>query len=895
MKYIEFNISYKVDDASIIQVCYNLETYSGTMSGVQPLRETQHGVWFGSLEVDDNIDYIEYGYQYVRNGRVVRVEWSNKPHSLRLNSINYRYRNFDMWLNAPVGRYAHTTVCRTYGGGGSAIMGNANICWYNRSVTLSLYALGLEEGDELALSGDAEPLGEWRPQDALPMSQVSPGLWSVTFDAERIWSGCFYFKFITRRSNGVVRWEQGDNRKIFLPDYEPASAYSFELPEVQFPSQQVRLAGTVIPLFSMRSTRSWGIGDFGDVKLMVDWLVATGQRVLQLLPVNDTTVNGGTEDSYPYNCVSVFALNPVYTDMESLPKLGSDKRNQYYQKQREALNALPTVDYAAVYMLKMNYLRELFSEVGDNILATKECKNFLVEQEQWLKPYTLFRFLSSRLRSNIWDWKEFRFYDDETEERVLAEFSDAPGELRFHSFVQYILYSQLCEAHEYSASHGVTLKGDIPIGVAPNGVDVWCDRKQFNLSVSAGAPPDMFSADGQNWGFPTYNWDVMAADGYAWWRRRLQYMSKFFDAYRIDHILGFFRIWEIPRWAISGLAGKFSPSMPLTRGEIMGMGFNLNVAQHTRPVIPKESVKTLFGRKAKAIAEKYFDQRPDGTYTFKEDFSTPQALTLSFADKSMKLSGDAIEALLRLFGEVLFFDEGDGEHFTPRIDAFNTPLYTTLLQSDRVAYDRIYEHYFYQRHTMFWYEEGMRKLMPLLQCTDMTACGEDLGMIPDCVPWVMNNLQILSLEIQRMPKRYGELFAKPQNYPYLSVATPSTHDMSTLRGWWREDAHLTQQFYNHELGFDGKAPVEMSGVVAQTIVRRHLAAPSMLALFAWQDLMAMDERLRHPNPDEERVNVPSNRNHVWNYRMHITLEQMMKERGFNDALRAMISESGREG
>ena len=894
MKYIEFNISYKIDDASIIQVCYNLETYSGTMSGVQPLRETQQGVWFGSLEVEDNVDYIEYGYQYVRNGRVVRVEWNNKPHSLRLNSVNYRYRNFDLWLNAPVGRYTHTTVCRTYGAGGDAPIGNANICWYNRSVTLSLYALGLEEGDELALSGDAEPLGEWRPQDALPMSQVAPGLWSVTFDAERIWSGCFYFKFITRRSNGVVRWESGDNRKIFLPDYEGASAYSFELPEVQFPTQQVRLAGTVMPLFSMRSTRSWGIGDFGDIKLMVDWLVATGQKVLQLLPVNDTTINGGAEDSYPYNCVSVFALNPVYADMESLPRLGSEKRNQYYQKQREALNALPAVDYADVYMLKMNYLRELFSEVGDNMLATKECKAFLVEQERWLKPYVLFRFLSSRLRCNIWDWKQYRFYDDDTEERVLSEFSDAANELRFHSFVQYILYSQLSEAHNYSAEHGVTLKGDIPIGVAPNGVDVWCDREQFNLSVSAGAPPDMFSADGQNWGFPTYNWDVMAADGYAWWRRRLQYMSKFFDAYRIDHILGFFRIWEIPRWAISGLAGKFSPSMPLSRKEITGMGFNFDSVCHTRPVILKESVKTLFGRKVKAVEERYFDLQPNGTYTFKEEFSTPQALTLSFNDKKLKLGGEAIEALLRLFGEVLFFDEGDGEHYTPRIDAFNTPAYTTLSQSDRVAYDRIYEHYFYQRHTMFWYEEGIRKLMPLLQCTDMTACGEDLGMIPDCVPWVMSNLQVLSLEIQRMPKRYGELFAKPQNYPYLSVATPSTHDMSTLRGWWREDAHLSQQFYNHELGFDGKAPVEMSGVVAQAIVRHHLAAPSMLALFAWQDLLAMDERLRHPNPDEERVNVPSNRNHVWNYRMHITLEQMMKERGFNDALRSMIAESGRE-
>ena len=238
-------------------------------------------------------------------------------------------------------------------------------------------------------------------------------------------------------------------------------------------------------------------------------------------------------------------------------------------------------------------------------------------------------------------------------------------------------------------------------------------------------------------------------------------------------------------------------------------------------------------------------------------------------------------------------DLNEQDKFVPRILGSDTEAYEQLEFGDRIAYDHIYEDYFYNRHTMFWYREGMRKLAPLLQSTTMTACGEDLGMIPACVPWVMKNLQILSLEIQRMPKLYGEMFARPSHYPYLSVATPSTHDMSTLRGWWREDAALSQQFYNCALGFDGEAPNEMDGRVAKAVIMQHLQSPSAFALFAWQDLLAMDERLRRDNPDDERINVPSNRDHCWNYRMHIPLEQMLDERVFNDTLRGMIAESGR--
>ena len=893
MKFLQFNIRYEAPVGCVMYIRYSLDDNGYATEGVLSLREVQRGWWQGSMEVSEDYNHVQYGYELLQGGKSLCNEWAITPHRLRFNCVNRNYIVYDMWLDSPVGYYEQTNLFRFFDKRG-IVLDEPSINWYNRSVTFSLYVSGLRKGERLYLAGDAEVLGAWDPKRALRMQQRVPNRWSVTFDVDSIISGGLYYKFIAVGEDGSVRWESGDNRHILLPDFEAATNYFYQLDELNFESPRLRIAGTVIPLFSLRSAHGWGIGDFGDIRLMADWLAATGQNVLQLLPVNDTTVCGGNEDSYPYNCVSVYALNPIYADMSVLPSLSSDKRAVYYSKEREKLNAQPVVKYAQVYRLKMAYLRELFNEAGNEVLASDGFKAFCSEQEQWLKPYCVYRFLSTRLHSNMWEWKDYPRYGSDTWERVTTEYSDAAREMQFYSYVQYILYTQLSEAHRYANGKGVALKGDIPIGVAPNGVDVWCDAGQFNLQVSAGAPPDMFSADGQNWGFPTYNWQAMAADGYSWWRRRLQYMSNFFDAYRIDHILGFFRIWEIPRTAKSGLAGSFSPNMPLAKEDIVKAGFDFDEVLHTRPYINEEVLKTLFPRKARIIAEAFLDKHPDGTFVFKPEITDANTLAYYIYERTPKLSEPLKAALQRLYGNVLFMrDLYEPDKFVPRILGNETEAYEQLEFGDRIAYDHLYEDYFYNRHTMHWYREGMRKLAPLLLSTTMTACGEDLGMIPACVPWVMKNLQVLSLEIQRMTKVFGEAFARPEAYPYLSVATPSTHDMSTLRGWWREDENVTQQFYNHVLGFEGKAPAEMDGRVARAILLQHLYSPSAFALIAWQDWMAMDERLRRDNPDEERVNVPSNRDHQWNYRMHISLEQLMEERTFNSAVRSMIEDSGR--
>ncbi len=892
MKKVEFNIPYHISECASLQVCYYFDSESESDVRVQPLRELSPDVWHAEIHIDKCVDTLFYCYQYVRGGNVVRGEWGSFPHVLRINSVNSNYVLHDLWLDSPSGYYMYTALFSLFHAhevNGAEYAPN----WYSRSVTVSLPLQGLLDDEQPVLVGNVDALGCWNVAEAPVMHRLAYNMWSVTFDAESVVNAHVEFKIALRCPDGSARWEEGDNRCLFVPFSDAPTAHYYTCDALSFSAPRLRLAGTVIPLFSIRSENDWGVGDFGCLKKMVDWLACTGQSILQLLPVNDTTVYGGNEDSYPYNCISVFALNPIYADMESLPKLDSARRNAYYEKQRTRLAANAVVDYGAVYALKMSYLRELFDQKGSEILSDAACRSFVEEQKEWLQPYVMYRFLMSRLGGNMNEWGSYSRCTASTHALLVAEYPESQREMDFHTYVQYLLFAQLSDAHRYAGSKRIALKGDIPIGVAPNGVDVWCNAEQFNLSVSAGAPPDAFSANGQNWGFPTYNWQRMAADGYVWWRRRLQYMSNFFDAYRIDHILGFFRIWEIPRWAVSGLAGVFSPSMPLSADEIKSHGMAFDEALHTRAYINKDVVEDVFGNLSSYVIEHYLEPLDNDIYTFKHKFSDPQNLRNDLYSAHSPLSYALKEELLGLFTQVLFFPSQDASGYTPRIDASATPAYSMLSPCDRTAYDRLYEEYFYRRHTGYWYEEGMRKLQPVLRATRMTACGEDLGMIPACVPWVMKNLQIMSLEIQRMPKQYGRAFDLPSEYPYLSVATPSTHDMSTLRGWWREDFSVTQRFYNDVLGRTGDAPADMSGAIAASVVRSHMKSPSVLALFAWQDLLAMDERLRRDNPDDERVNVPSNRNHVWNYRMHISVEQMMQERGFNEALHAMIAECDR--
>jgi len=230
----------------------------------------------------------------------------------------------------------------------------------------------------------------------------------------------------------------------------------------------------------------------------------------------------------------------------------------------------------------------------------------------------------------------------------------------------------------------------------------------------------------------------------------------------------------------------------------------------------------------------------------------------------------------------------------PRISGNKTAHYAALSPELQHRYNQLSEQFFWFRHNDFWRESAMKKLPALLRSTGMLACGEDLGMIPGCVPSVMDDLNILSLEIQRMPKNPADAFARPDQYPYWCVCATGTHDTSPLRAWWEEDRALTQRYYNEMLGCEGDAPYFCEPWVADLILAQHMKSPAMLAILPLQDYLAADGEIRYQgNPADERINIPAIPRHYWRYRMHCTLESLIANDKFNGHIRTLVQAAAR--
>lgn len=437
-------------------------------------------------------------------------------------------------------------------------------------------------------------------------------------------------------------------------------------------------AGVAVPVFSLRSDDSCGIGEFLDLKKLADWCVATGLKLIQILPINDTTTDGGWSDSYPYKSISTKALHPIYLNVEKVGRLNDENEQKRFQEIKKELNAKEFVDYPEVFKTKMDYLKKVYA------------------QKRGKKP-------------------------------------------DFYEFLQQQCDKQLTEAVDYLHERGIMLKGDLPIGVNRESDDVKNQPHLFNLDMETGAPPDAFSAKGQNWGFPTYNWAAMEAENFQWWKERVAWFKKYFDALRIDHILGFFRIWEIPKGSPDASFGHYSPEDPRT-----------------------------------------------------------------------------------------------------------------------------------------WEIEGRKRLQSIFGDNSLLICGEDLGMVAPCVPGVMRELGILSLEVQRMPKNSSRPFSDPRENPYLSVDTTGTHDMPTIRGWWEQDRELSARYYHEMLHHTDNPPYFCEPWVCQEIVEQHFNSSSQWVILPIQDYIAMDGDFRWDCTWEEQINEPSNPNQKWKYRMHQSLEKLIE-------------------
>ena len=888
---VQFNIEYKAMFGE--QIVVNIQTEEGELK--LPLETTDGERWACDWCVESPEKSYTYYYSVEREGRAVKTEWLMIKHQLDVNAKKAAvYTLYDHWKAMPEDAYLYSsafTDCINHQAPQKMKPETGS-----KIVRLIVRAPQLRDGDRLGVLGADKALGAWDVQKILPMTQHTYNEWVADIDATHLEGGHLEFKFVAfRNAKNNLLWESCMNRTIDLPEMKAGELVSYELDQAFFALYNRKLAGTQVPVFSLRTRKSAGIGDFGDLKAMIDFVASTGQKVLQLLPINDTTITHTWTDSYPYSCISVFAIHPQYADLHALPELKDAKARAEAEKTRAELNALDKIDYEKVNDFKINYLRQIFNQEGEKMMKTAEYKAFFQDTELWLVPYAQYSYLRDKNgTADFNQWPDHQVWD-EAERKALADPKTAAYKnVAFFYFVQFVLDRQMQEAHEHAKAKGVILKGDIPIGVNRNGCDVWTEPKYFNLNGQAGAPPDDFSANGQNWGFPTYNWFEMLKDGCQWWNRRFQNMARYFDAYRIDHVLGFFRIWEIPVHSVHGLLGQFAPALAMSREEIESYGLHFQEDRFTRPFITDWVLDRMFHERAGEVKEKYLDRLDDERYQMKPEVDTQRKVEALFADATDEKELWLRDGLYALISDVLFVrDHTNPGVFHPRISAQLDFIYESLYDNDKAAFNRLYNDYFYRRNNQFWYQEAMKKLPKLVQATRMLVCAEDLGMVPDCVPWVMDELKILSLELQSMPKDPSVKFGHLSRNPYRSVCTISSHDMPTLRMWWDENIQRTQEYYNTMLYRQGPAPHPLPGWLASDIISRHLTSPSMLCILSIQDWLATDEALRLPDANAERINIPANPKHYWRYRMHLNIEDLAADKRFVQNITEMISQSGR--
>ena len=886
---LTFNIDYRTNWGESLYIAGHAADGSTAPFDIKMIMNgSEH--WTATVEIPDECISLEYSYEVRHENGSVKHEWGT-PHVFRRGRSARIYNIYDRWQDQPWDKPYYSSaftkcICKRPDPAKEILPRVGHL-------TFRLDAPMVDQSYRVALSGDADVLGNWDPAKAVVLSDHDYPTWTATVDARTLTPDTQFKFLLVDAAGNVVAWETGDNRRLGIRPLADEATVTAGMRFIN-PMAPWRGAGTAIPVFALRSDEDFGVGDFYDLKKMIDWCKSTGQTFLQILPINDTTMSHTWVDSYPYNANSCFALHPMYLRLEALGTLADKGRREYYENLRGRLNALEQIDYEAVNKAKIEYFNEIFDQEGKRVIESADFKKFVEDNASWLVPYAAFCVLRDLNGTPVFSrWGEYAVYD---EKKVKAFVKKHRRDTDYVMYLQYNLALQLDHVHKYAQAAGVAIKGDIPIGISRDSVDAWTYPALFNMNSQAGAPPDDFSVLGQNWGFPTYNWEEMARDGFRWWKDRFRNMSKYFDAYRIDHVLGFFRIWQIPLDALHGLLGTFNPALPFTVDELRyNYDFWLDIDLHTTPYICDWFLADFFGEYTDEARERFMYHIGAGRYRLKDDFATQRAVADYFgAQEKNEKNTRLCNALLGLIDQVLFVpDPVEPGKYHPRISAQFTYTYRSLNDYERWCFDRLYNDFFYRRHNDFWYGKAMWKLPPLIDSTPMLTCAEDLGMIPGCVPAVLSALQILTLEIQRMPKDPGAAFGNTWSYPYYSVCTTSTHDMGGIRAWWEDDRAASSRFFHEVLGEQGEPPYFAEPWVCGKILDLQVKSPSMLCIIPLADWLSMDGQLRRANPADEVINVPANPRHYWRYRMHLTLDALRSADEFNSRLRGMIAAGGR--
>ncbi len=649
---------------------------------------------------------------------------------------------------------------------------------------------------------------------------------------------------------------------------------------MQYLHEGEKILGLSIPVSALKTKESCGVGEFLDLVALAQFCTLANIDLIQLLPVNDTGLQ-----SSPYSALSAFALNPLFCR-----PLAIDASAATVDLVKAFLKKLPQGErfvYYKLYTEKMAVFKQIFQAQLSQILKDWQDESSALRKwaskQDWLIPYAVFFVLKEKNEYRHWkDWPKAEAGNPEAiqDRWQTAELKE---EHLFPIWLQYHSFRQFSDAALAVRELGIDLKGDIPILMNEDSCDVWSRKELFNFASTAGAPPDMFSHEGQNWKFPTYSWDAHHKEQYAWWKARLKLVDSWYSAFRIDHVLGFFRIWACASSDESAILGWYQPGITIAEKSLMEQGFSKErLTWLSQPHIYGSSIEHC----ARSIQ--------DGGRANNDIEVIKKDILIQLPGEDLWLFSPSIKGEQDLYGKNLspeftrFLIEKwrdrcllpahihGGEGLTPSWYWKDSSAWKTLSDEEQLALEDLAEAADLKAAAI-WEKQGYKLLKELAGSVEMLACAEDLGAVPACVPKTLKKLHIFGLRVVRWYRDWekeGNPYIPLSRYGKESVCTPAVHDSSTLRDWWENEAE--QEVFAKFL--KRKLPSSWSPAVAKTVLESLAGASSNIFVVQLQDLLHLDAAFYSPHPKDERINIPGTVNDFnWTWRIPQTIESLQKE------------------
>ncbi|MBP5465160.1 MAG: 4-alpha-glucanotransferase, partial [Treponema sp.] len=594
-----------------------------------------------------------------------------------------------------------------------------------------------------------------------------------------------------------------------------------------------RKTGVVVPLSALYTKDCEAAGDFLALKDFADFCDQCSLSVIQLLPVNDT----GTQSS-PYSGLSAYALHPLYIRIEALPEFEEAYRMdsafaKAYRAFKKDFKYTPRFNYDTLLNRKTELLHLLYNYIEKRCAGKIKAKaapkskktggaesaeaaqtaapekltppaeeyeaklkgelDAFVRKNKWIVYYAVFKDLKDSAMQASWkSWSDELKNLDRKQIELRWNNKAHRSSHNFFVWCQLRAAQQFQEAADYVKGKGITLKGDLPILMNDDSADCWAWPEYFNQEQLAGSPPDGENPVGQNWGFPTYSWDRIAASGFEWWKERVLQAGQYYRAFRIDHILGFFRIWSVRRGETTAYLGHTVPYTTISRDALEQAGFDEGrVNWLSKPHIPTGLIEdiTWNHEEAVAILSKLCNRvGEEELWNFKKEILTDgQIYSQPLADdegKDRRLK----EVLARKWRDRALIEIED-DSFIPvysypastawkSLNAEEQEKLRELFTENAKAEDKLRE------------KQALETLTPICRSTDMMPCAEDLGASLACMPGVLDKVGIMSLKVVRWNREWGtdgQPYVPFGQYPEMSVCTTSVHDSPTLRQWWNNE------------------------------------------------------------------------------------------------------------